>query len=119
VTRRTSSDVNRDGDGRVPLAAALLEHVGATRYVRGEHGKLPAIPAVQEAVFDWLRGRPAKLPRTPAAALAATMGDDSPVTGGDDPGYLRFASPDEDVLRTVEQELDAGALPEFMRVKLL
>jgi pimeloyl-ACP methyl ester carboxylesterase len=130
VTKRQPGDVHREGDGRVPLASAQLEFVGATRYVRGEHGGLPAIPAVQVAVFDWLHERRPDLPATPAAALAATLSDDVQVevpelstvcdpNSPGDPGYLHLEPPDDATLLRCEQAVAAGRLPEFARVKLL
>ena len=131
MTRRQPGNVHREGDGRVPLASAQLENVGATHYVRGEHGALPAVAAVQDAVFAWLRGRPIKLPGTPAAALSATLGaEDSQVEAPalavahrpaavDDPGYLQLDPPDEDVLRAREEDVEADRLPRFARVKVL
>jgi pimeloyl-ACP methyl ester carboxylesterase len=132
VTRRRPGDVHREGDGRVPLASAQLEYVGATHYVRGEHGSLPAVPAVQAAVFAWLRGKRPALPGTPAAALAATLGDgdtavDAPglavardaALAADDPGYLQLDPPDEAALRSREEDVEADRLPRFARVKVL
>ena len=55
ITKVTQCDVNREGDGRVPLASAELEDV-ETRYVIGEHGGLPNIPAVARDTLTWLRG---------------------------------------------------------------
>ncbi|MFB6892404.1 lipase family alpha/beta hydrolase [Kitasatospora sp. NPDC056327] len=136
VTARRPGDPHRDGDGRVPLVSAQLESVGDTRYVRGEHGGLPAIPAVREAVFDWLAGRPVRLPATPAGALAETLGDDrhadgprsvaghpapahpAPGPAADDPGYLRLEPVDEAVLARYEAAAESGRLPEFVRVKV-
>jgi pimeloyl-ACP methyl ester carboxylesterase len=132
VTSRRSGDVHREGDGRVPLASALLEHVGDTRYVRGKHGDLPAVPAVQEAAFAWVRGGTPRLPTTPQAALAATLGDAdvrveapelAPLNGAtraaDDPGYLDLDPPDEDVLRNRAQDVESDRLPRFARVTIL
>ncbi|MFK0256151.1 esterase/lipase family protein [Streptomyces sp. NPDC090445] len=131
VTTRRPGDPHREGDGRVPLASAQLESVGDTRYVRAEHGGLPGVPAVWSAVFDWLAGRPVRLPLTPAGALAATLGDDIHVDvpelapahaaplQADDPGYLRLDPVDESVLARCEAAAAADRLPEFARVKVL
>jgi hypothetical protein len=43
-----------EGDGRVPLASAMLENVGDIRYV---HGGLTNIPAVCEDVFRCLTNK--------------------------------------------------------------
>jgi pimeloyl-ACP methyl ester carboxylesterase len=127
VTSRRSGDVHREGDGRVPLASAELEHIGETRYLKGEHGKLPSIPAAWSDAFGWLTGGRLSLPRTPQAALAARLDSETPVLaaatgpseGPEDPGYLDFSPPDEATLVSIEQELAAGGLPEFVRVRLL
>lgn len=132
VTRRVADDRHREGDGRVPLASAQLDHVGATRYVRGRHGQLPAMPAVQTAVLDWLRGDLPTLPGTPQAALAARLsGDDAQVdqpelapphgqtSDPEDPGYLDLDPPDDAVLAARREDVEAGRMPEFTRVKLL
>jgi pimeloyl-ACP methyl ester carboxylesterase len=68
VTAREPGNIHRDGDGRVPLASATLDGV-EIRYIEGEHGRLPTIPAVYQDVFRFLRGQPMHLPRTPAEAL--------------------------------------------------
>ncbi|HTJ33480.1 MAG TPA: hypothetical protein VL738_09640, partial [Dactylosporangium sp.] len=112
---RRPGDPHRDGDGRVPLASACLEYVAETRYVRGEHGRLPSIPAVYEDAFRFLAGKPMRLPRTPQEALAGHLGAD-PSAGDDDPGYLDLATPDLDAL---DEDLDNGRLPAFQQVRLL
>jgi pimeloyl-ACP methyl ester carboxylesterase len=69
VTSRVPNDSHRDGDGRVPLASAMLEHARDTRYARSEHGSFPTVKDVYEDVFRLLRGQPMLLPKTPAGAL--------------------------------------------------
>jgi pimeloyl-ACP methyl ester carboxylesterase len=123
VTSRKPGDPHRDGDGRVPQASAQLPFLGATRYVRGEHGGLPKISAVQEAVFAWLRGNEPGLSKTPQAALAAHLGDDAqpePTDGlaADDPGYLQV-DPPVAVMADRQQDVEEGRLPEFAQVKIL
>ena len=54
ITVRFPGDPNRDGDGRVPLASAILRRI-RMRYVQGVHGSLTNIPAVYSDVFRWLR----------------------------------------------------------------
>jgi hypothetical protein len=121
ATGRRPGDPHRDGDGRVPVASAVLGSVGETRYVRGVHGKIPGILAVQEAVFAWLRGAEPGLARTPQAALAAHLGGAAPAPGvsGDDPGYLRLDPPDETELTARAQDVAEGRFPEFAQVKIL
>jgi pimeloyl-ACP methyl ester carboxylesterase len=50
ITERVRCDPNRDGDGSVPLASAQLEDV-TMRYVKGQHGGLPNIPAVAQDIL--------------------------------------------------------------------
>src|SRR6185369_13911896 len=54
-TGRVLKDPHREGDGRVPLASALLENIGDIRYVNGIHGELPMLPPVYEHIFRWLK----------------------------------------------------------------
>ena len=83
--------------------------------------------------FRWLNGARLRLPDTPAGALVSHLGaededesraphlDDSAraADAGEDPGVLDPAAPDEAQLAAYEAALDAGALPEFTRVRLL
>ena len=71
IFNRVLNDPHREGDGRVPLASALLEHVGDIRYVKGVHGGLSNIPAVYEDVFRCLKNETMQLPRTPPKRLAS------------------------------------------------
>ena len=131
VVTREPGNMHREGDGRVPLASAQLEYVGATRYVRAEHGSLPSVGLVQDAVFDWLLHQSPDLPSTPAAALAATLSDDvdpavpelAAPTGTrdseDDPGYLDLTPPDEAALARRAAAVKAGEVPEFARLRIL
>ncbi|MFE3205227.1 esterase/lipase family protein [Embleya sp. NPDC059237] len=132
VTRRIPGNPHREGDGRVPVASARLASIGEIRYVRGEHGALPAIPAVQDDTWRFLTGRPMRLPRTPAAALSPHLAGDEAVstpalTGSrvdrdrdpEDPGYLDFDAPSPDVLDGLDERLEAGRLPDFVRTRLL
>ncbi|GAA4257294.1 alpha/beta hydrolase [Dactylosporangium darangshiense] len=118
VTSRRPGDPHRDGDGRVPLASARLEYVAETRYVRGEHGRLPSIPAVYDDAFRFLAGKPMQLPRTPQEALAGHLGGDgtADAADGDDPGYLDLSAPDLDAL---DEALENGRFPSFRQVRLL
>lgn len=131
VTSRVAGDPDRDGDGRVPVASATLEHIGETRYVRGKHGDLPGIPAVWSDAFAWLTNGKLDLPKTPGAALGLHLADGAglaapalaapsgPAREPDDPGYLDAAPPDEATLARIEQDLAAQRLPEFTGVRLL
>lgn len=124
VVDRAAGDANREGDGRVPLASAKLEGV-PIRYVRGVHASLPNIPAVYEDVFRWLKGDSLELPKTPAEALAKHLGVGSasvaPSLDGtsrtsvhsDDPGYLGFDEPTDEMLAHSRLQLETGALPAF------
>jgi pimeloyl-ACP methyl ester carboxylesterase len=130
TTDRIPGDIHRDGDGRVPVASAILDDV-ETRYVVGEHGSLTNLPAVQEAVFAALRGEPSPLPITMIGALRdhlAAPPERSPtphldgsvrMRAVDDPGYLDFDEFSLAQLDALDAELAGGKLPEFERVKLL
>ncbi|MFE9219383.1 esterase/lipase family protein [Streptomyces lavendulae] len=127
VTERIAGNPHREGDGRVPIASARLKWTGETRYVKGEHTRLPNLTSVQEDVWRFLADRPMQLPTTPAAALRGHLGEDPVATGAwgplgrtpDDPGYLDLAVPTRDVLADLEAALDAGRLPEFIHARLL
>ncbi|WBS05120.1 hypothetical protein OU994_12985 [Pseudoduganella sp. SL102] len=130
ITQRVPDDPHRDGDGRVPLASAQLPYVAQTRYVRGEHGALPSIPAVHEDVFRWLNGEQMKLPISSRGALAdhLALADPLPAAGhlargvqsrGDDPGYLDERHYTEDELAALDAGLDTGLVPGFNRLHIL
>jgi pimeloyl-ACP methyl ester carboxylesterase len=104
---RVPGDPHRDGDGRVPLASALLEGV-TVRYVKGVHSGLPNIPAVYEDTFRWLKSEALQLSSTPEEALSQHLAkgeeSESPLLDGsaraipstDDPGLWSFdPAPDE------------------------
>ena len=130
TTEREPGDLNREGDGRVPLASAQLPGV-ETRYVRGEHGRLPTIPAVSADVFRFLRGRPMQLPRSPAEALDSdhlaeptatttpVLASTGEVASGDDPGYLNMEEVDAGTLDALDAEVAGGTLPAFTRIRVL
>ncbi len=132
VTGRIPGNPHREGDGRVPVASAKLEDLGQVRYVRGEHGKVPAIPAVYEDAFRWLKGQPMQLPVTPKGALGDHLaGDDlrpqAPhLVGalpenpeGEDPGYWRDEPFGEDQIEALKARLAAGEMPGFNRLHIL
>jgi hypothetical protein len=130
ITDRISGDPNRDGDGRVPLASAILPRI-RMRYIEGVHGSLTNIPKVYSDVFRWLKGEPlTQLAEAPEDALgghmaAATAESDAPHLDGsarcvgDDPGYWQPYAPDPVQLDAMEIELDRGALPDFNLLKIL
>jgi pimeloyl-ACP methyl ester carboxylesterase len=134
VIERRAGDPHREGDGRVPLASAALEHVGETRYVKGVHGELPQIPAVYGDVFRWLKNEALRLPTTPQGALTAVLGpatgrSDTPVLDGsvranaadnEDPGYLNFDEPElAEVERLVEEIASGRRREDFLQARLL
>jgi hypothetical protein len=130
TTDRVTGDPHRDGDGRVPLTSATLEDVGI-RYVRGVHGGLTNIPAVYQDVFRWLADEPLQLPDSPEGALAGHLAEadvsDAPAldgsaritSRGDDPGYWHGTPPDAAAMAALDAQLEANALPDFIRVRLL
>ncbi|MGA4867279.1 lipase family alpha/beta hydrolase [Streptomyces lavendulocolor] len=131
ITTRIPHHPDRDGDGRVPLASAQLPWVGETRYINGEHGSLPNLPAVQEDVWRFLANKPMRLSVTPAAAMGKHLAGESPATSPlavppptvprspEDPGYLNISGPTTAELDALEQRLDSGQLPDFIRTRLL
>jgi len=130
-TRRIEGDRHREGDGRVPLASAELENVPVW-YVKGAHHGLPNIPAVQDAVFEWLNGEDMGLPPTARAALSQHLGPEdfesqAPHLDGtagtslrsDDAGLYDLDPPDPARLQQLEEKLQSDKLPEFARIRLL
>lgn len=131
VTDREQGNRHRDGDGRVPVASALLNYVAA-RYVRGVHGGLTNIPAVYNDVFRWLNNEEPTLADSPEGALAQHLahGDGestAPNLDGsaraqpfsDDPGLWDLAAPDTKRLQQLNADLDAGKIPEFQHLRWL
>lgn len=131
VTERRPGDRHRDGDGRVPVASALLENVTA-RYVRGVHGGLTNIPAVYNDVFRWLKNEEPMLPNSPEGALSQHLAPEdnesiAPNLDGtatvsrfdDDPGLWNLVGPDSARLQQLIGNLNAGKLPEFQHVRWL
>jgi len=131
IISRIQGDPHRDGDGRVPIASAQLEGVGATHYIRGEHQELPMIPAVYNGALDWLKGNTVKLSATPIGALQKHLGaanlpeapellppyEEDP-DDPESPGYLQEAV-DQTNLDDLQQQLETNRMPEFHRVKIL
>ncbi|GLL05138.1 esterase/lipase family protein [Dactylosporangium matsuzakiense] len=131
VTARQPGVADREGDGRVPVASAVLPGLGDVRYVRGEHGRLPTIPSVYSDVFRFLSGTAMRLPRSATEALddrhlseadasttPALAGFGAEPTG-EDPGYLGLAEPDGPELDDLDAALAEGRLPAFTRIRLL
>jgi hypothetical protein len=128
VTERLACDLNRDGDGRVPLASGLLEDVH-TRFVRGEHGGLTNIPAVASDVLAWLTESPLRLATTCKEALGGHLSSADErstaplLDGSDGPGRYRtlpeYDNPTEEFRAKIVAELDAGRLPQVNFAKIL
>jgi pimeloyl-ACP methyl ester carboxylesterase len=132
ITGHKEGDRHREGDGRVPLASAKLENVGAIRYVKGVHGGLPMIRQVYEDIFRCLNNEPMQLPGTVEEALSlhlagGTVSSDAPHIDGTaradvatgDPGYWNTREPDLAHLAKLQEKLEAGQLPELVNVRLL
>jgi len=133
VTERVPGDRHRDGDGRVPLASAELEHVGETRYVRAVHGTLPTVRAVSDDALRFLADKPMQLPRTAKAALQGHLADgqlssETPALAGvcraetaalDDPGYLNFTPLPEAAVADVKAAVIEGRRPAFELLHIL
>lgn len=129
ITSRVACDPNREGDGRVPLASAQLEDV-TIRYVKGEHGSLPNIPAVAQDVLNWLTERKLQLPETCKGALAGHLSAIDEGTsavplldGSHVPDLFKllpeYESPTAQFRTDIEAKLDAGQLPLVNLVKIL
>jgi pimeloyl-ACP methyl ester carboxylesterase len=128
---RVENDPHREGDGRVPLASALLENVGETRYVSGVHGGLPNVPAVYEDVFRCLRGEPMQLPKRLTGALSGHLGEETAsvapnldgtaavAAGMDDPGLWQLDNPPASRMNQLKGLLETDKLPAFGRLHLL
>ncbi|MFD7902710.1 lipase family alpha/beta hydrolase [Kitasatospora sp. NPDC059722] len=120
VTKRIPGDRDREGDGRVPLASAELEHVGEVRYVRAVHGGLPNERQVTDDVFRFLADEPMQLPRSAKAALHGHLGTHATSDGGgDDPGYLDLEPPSDGEVAKAEEALADGRLPAFDQLRIL
>lgn len=138
ITTRIAGNQHRDGDSTVPLASAELENVGDIRYIKGEHGNLPMIPAVYEDVFRWLNEKPMQLPNQAGGALLPNLGEGDfqvtapsltmppipidPLTGESD--FWDVPVQDGIAQQTIridqmEQQLNQGLLPDFIKVKIL
>jgi pimeloyl-ACP methyl ester carboxylesterase len=128
ITARAQCSPHREGDGRVPLASAELENV-ATRYVKGEHGGLPNIPAVAKDVLAWLTAGNLSLPDSCKGALSGHLSADqqsstAPLLDGSGVGgHFRelpeYENPTNDFRARIEAELDAGRMPQINLVKIL
>jgi pimeloyl-ACP methyl ester carboxylesterase len=125
------NDPHRQGDGRVPLASAMLENVADIRYVRGIHGGLTNIPAVYDDIFRCLKGEVMTLPKTPAGALSSHLAggaeSEAPHLDGshvapetpDDPVLWDLANPSAQRMQQLAELLESDRLPAFGRLHLL
>jgi len=128
ITKRNKCDVNSDGDGRVPLASAELEDV-TLRYVKGEHGALPNIPAVAQEVLAWLTGGKLNLSKTCQDALGGHLSAEdstSPAPLLDGTGVKdrfrvlpEYEDPKPEFIRKIAADLDAGKMPQINLIKIL
>jgi hypothetical protein len=131
VFSRVLDNSHREGDGRVPLASALLENVGDTRYVYGVHGGLSNIEAVYEDAFRCLKDESLQLPTTVAGALSGHLagsttseaphldGTAAVAAGGDDAGLWQLHNPSVERMEELDAMLSADRLPGFGRLHLL
>lgn len=118
ITDRKHCNPNYDGDGRVPLASAKLDNV-EIRYVPGEHGGLPNLPAVARDVIAWLTEGDLKLAKTCADALGGHLSADdatSPTPLLDGTAVRsrfqvlpEYENPTPQFRAEIEKRLDAGA----------
>ena len=129
VRARQPGNPDREGDGRVPLASALLPGVKATYFVRGVHGGLTNLPPVMRAVLDFVADRPVDLPRTAADALGGHLAPSALPVAPNLDGTTAAAESDDGLwsdapLTDARRDelvamLDRGELPDFRAVKLL
>jgi hypothetical protein len=128
ITARVPCSAHREGDGRVPLASAELEDV-ATRYIKGEHGGLPNIPAVTKEVLGWLTTGTLSLPDSCKGALSGHLSADqqsstAPLLDGSGVGgrfreLPEYENPTNEFRARIEADLDAGRMPQINLVKIL
>jgi hypothetical protein len=128
ITERVRCKPNRDGDGSVPLASAQLEDV-PIRYVKGQHGALPNIPAVAQEVLAWLTGDKLKLAETCQGALSGHLSAEDeatavPLLDGSGVGSRfrelpDYENPTPEFRAKIAAELDAGRMPQINLIKIL
>lgn len=128
ITERTLCAPHREGDGRVPLASALLEDVTA-RYVKGEHGGLQNIPAVAQDVLAWLDGDKLRLAETCNGAFSGHLSaiDEASgaplLEGAESAGRYRdlpvYEDPTPELRAKIAAQLDAGEMPLINLIKIL
>lgn len=119
VTDRDPDNPHREGDGRVPVAAAALEKI-QVRYVKGEHGSVQNLPAVVQDVLAWVREDSLALADTPKGALAghlaggaasaAPLLDGSAAFSPHDDEYDRYRDLPEERVKELVQEFEAGRI---------
>ena len=127
TVERIACNINREGDGRVPLASATLEDV-TMRYVKGQHGGLPNIPAVARDVVAWMCGDALRLSETCRGALGAHLSAEDDVTASPllDVSIVsnrfrelpEFERPTVEFRSAIAAELDAGKMPQINLVKV-
>jgi pimeloyl-ACP methyl ester carboxylesterase len=128
ITNRQPCEPNREGDGSVPLASAILEDV-QMRYVKGVHGGLQNIPEVIRDVLAWLTEQPLALSESCKDALGGHLssGDgvslapllDGSATGNRFQDLPEYEHPTAAFRDQVANELDAGRIPGINQVKIL
>jgi pimeloyl-ACP methyl ester carboxylesterase len=128
ITERDSCEPNRDGDGAVPLASAQLEDV-TTRYVKGQHGGLPNIPAVAQEVLAWLTEDKLRLAETCHGALSGHLSAEDEATAVpllDGSGVRNrfrelpdYENPTPEFKAKIVAQLDSGMIPQVNLVKIL
>lgn len=128
ICSRITGDVNRDGDGRVPLASAELEDV-TLRYVKGAHRSLTNIPAVAAEVLAWLEGKTLSLPTTAKGAMGQHLSAEdgtslAPTLDGSNRADLfrslpDYESPTQAFKASIEKKLEDGQMPKVNRARLL
>jgi pimeloyl-ACP methyl ester carboxylesterase len=129
IKKREPCNPNREGDGRVPLASAQLEDV-TLRYVNGEHGSLPNIPAVTQDVISWFTEGKLRLAETCQGALAGHLsgaGEDRSATplldGSHETDYFRefpeYGNPTPQFRKDIESKLSGGEFTLINFVKIL
>lgn len=124
ITSRKPGDPHRDGDGRVPLASAVLARMRNIRYAVGVHGSLMNYPFIQYEIFRFLKEQPMGLPTSPESALAEHLADEGTTSRAprldlsaravnDDPGYLDEEDVSPETLEELDARLEGGDLRAF------
>lgn len=119
--------VDREGDSRVH-SSALLEDVPA-RFVKGEHGGLPNIPAVAQDVWAWLTHDDLGLASNCDGALKGHLSATDETSGAPlldgsaTPSHFLdlpdYENPTPELRSKIAVDLDVGRMPEINLVKIL